>query len=92
MGLGLGRGVGYRSSFDAALGWPGYYYPYAAYPYAPYPYYVPAAPAVTVVQQAPPVMAPPAPAAAPAAAAVSAQSYYYCNKPKGYYPYGAVLQ
>ena len=45
------------------------------YPYGPYPYYGPAASPITVVQ---PV---------PAAVTPAAQSWYYCDKPKGYYPY-----
>ena len=65
-------------------------YPYP-YPYAyPYDYYPPTyvypAP-VTVVPQAPAVIVPQA--APPQAQAPTAgpDSYYYCTKPKGYYPY-----
>ena len=63
---------------------PWYPYPPAYYPpayYAPPPVYV--AP--------PPVYAPPPaayyPPAPPATIAPQAQSWYYCDKPKGYYPY-----
>lgn len=73
-GWGLGAGLGVGLGVDALWGWPGYY--------APYPYYgVPVAPAVTIIQQAPVVVAPPVAVAAPV------QSYYYCDSPKGYYPY-----
>jgi hypothetical protein len=82
-GLGLGA-LGVGLGVDALLGWPGYYpygpYAYEPYPYAPYaygaayPYYGPAAP-MQAVQQAPAPMA-----SAP-------QSWYYCDNPKGYYPY-----
>ncbi|HYB58490.1 MAG TPA: hypothetical protein VEK12_20190 [Alphaproteobacteria bacterium] len=59
-------------------GWP-YYYPYPYYPdYYAYPdYYPPVAPAV---------VAPPAPAA-PAGAPAASNMWYYCDNPKGYYPY-----
>jgi hypothetical protein len=73
-GLGLGLGLG----VDAALGWPGYYYPYGAYPY--YPYYAPVAPAVTVLEAPPTVVATAPPAQ---------QYWYYCANPAGYYPYVA---
>lgn len=71
---------------------PGYYLPYPYYyPVSPYyypPYYPPVmerpAPQVYIEQ-------PPAPAALPAPAApdasASANYWYYCAKPKGYYPY-----
>jgi hypothetical protein len=56
-------------------GWP--YYPYAYYPDYLYPgYYPPVAPTAVVPQ------APAAPAAAPAQS-----MWYYCDNPKGYYPY-----
>ncbi|MDR3438047.1 hypothetical protein [Telmatospirillum sp.] len=68
---------------DVMMGWPGYY-DYAPYPY-PYPYayptYVVPAPTTTIIQQAPVTI--PAPAA---------QYYYYCDNPKGYYPYVATCQ
>jgi len=76
-GLGLGLGLG-LAPWAFAPG-PDYYaYPYGyPYPYAYPPVTVaPAAPA-TVIQQAPPVVQAPAVAA----------SYYYCDQPKGYYPY-----
>lgn len=69
--------------------WPGYYYgPYASYPpdyvYPPvYAYPVVPAPPVVIQQPAPaPVPPPVAQQQAPAPT-----SYYYCKKPKGYYPY-----
>jgi len=77
-GLGVGVGVG------ALLSWPGYYYPYASYPY---PYYAPPIQPVTVIQQAPVAQSAVAPSTTTAVAAGSAPSYYYCNSPKGYYPY-----
>jgi hypothetical protein len=89
-GPGLGIGLGLGLGVDALLGWPGYYSPYQPYGYPYYYpnsyYYPPAAPAVTVVQQAAPqqVQVAPAPVAAPQAAQ---QFYYYCENPKGYYPY-----
>jgi len=49
------------------------------YPYGPYAYPYPAYP-TTVIQQVP-VAVPAAPA-----------SYYYCDNPKGYYPYVASCQ
>jgi hypothetical protein len=64
---------------DGRFGWwwftGGYWYFYPQ-PIYPYPDYVP--PAV-VVQQAPPV-----PSGLP-----PAQNWYYCDNPKGYYPYVA---
>jgi hypothetical protein len=74
-GWGVGVGVATGLALDAALAGPPYYYPYAPYPY-PYP-----VPAVTVVQ---PVAVP---AAAPVAAPASNQTWYYCENPRGYYPY-----
>ena len=78
--------------------WGDPYWPYGPrYPYYPYyPYYEPSAPAVTVIQPAPvlitpPAAAPPAPAAISSAPAAQA-SYYYCAKPKGYYPYVKTCQ
>jgi hypothetical protein len=77
------------SSFSLFLGFPAYY-PYPAYayypPYPAYSYgygygysypppYYPPAPPVTVVQQTPPLG--PAPV----------QNWYYCDDPRGYYPY-----
>lgn len=55
-------------------GWP--YYPYPYYPdYYTYPdYYPPVAPATVVPQ-------------APATAAPAQSMWYYCDNPKGYYPY-----
>jgi hypothetical protein len=77
-------GGGARFSFF--FGWPGYYaypayYPAYVYPSYVYPSYVypsyayPYYPPVTVVQQVPP------PGPAPI------QYWYYCDNPKGYYPY-----
>ena len=51
------------------------YYPY--YPYYPPAYYPPYYPSPVVVTQ--PVATAPAPAAA--------QTWYYCDNPRGYYPY-----
>jgi hypothetical protein len=51
-----------------------YPYPYPAYNYAP-PYYPPAPPTTVVQQQAPPRG--PAPV----------QYWYYCDNPRGFYPY-----
>ncbi len=65
-------GGGWGAGLAPWWGWP-YYYP-GYYPYA----YEPAAP-VTVIQQ------PSAPAAAPAPS--TAQTWYYCDSSKGYYPY-----
>jgi hypothetical protein len=60
-----------------------------AYPYAyPYPYYYGPPPVIyappPVVYAPPPVVytPPPAPVVAP-----QAQTWYYCDNPKGYYPY-----
>jgi hypothetical protein len=58
-------------------GYPGYYYPPPYYPPAYYP------PAVVAVPTAPPTYVEQAPAAQAPAASV----WYYCTKPKGYYPY-----
>lgn len=67
--------------FGLSIGIPySYPYPYYAYPYYPYPYYppvvaVPATPPVYIEQDR----------------QQSAQEgnyyWYYCDKPKGYYPY-----
>ena len=65
--------VGVGVGFGPYWGWP-YPYPY------PYPYY--AAPPVVY---APTIYAAPAPA--PVARMPPAQSWYYCDNPKGYYPY-----
>ena len=57
--------------------------PYPYYPYYPYyPSYYPAPAYYPPAYAAPAAVAP---AAAPAPAA--AQSWYYCDNPKGYYPY-----
>ncbi len=73
-----GRHDGRRGYWWVAAGiW--YFYPSPVYPY-PDPY----TPPVMVINQQPPVMvAPPA----PAPAQQPAQSWYYCNSAKGYYPY-----
>ena len=78
------------SSFSLFFGFPAFYpypaysyypaYPYPAYPYPAYSYsyappYYPPAPPVTMAQQAPP------PGPAPV------QYWYYCDNPRGYYPY-----
>jgi hypothetical protein len=66
-------------SGSIALGpwWPGYGgYPGYPYAYYPAPYY-PTPP--VVVQQQPQVYAKPAPS--------QSDYWYYCEKPKGYYPY-----
>jgi len=77
----------------AGWGWapyPGYYAPYPYYEYPPayaYPAPVTVVPQVQVVTP-PPVAAPQAQAQARAQAPGAApDSYYYCTKPKGYYPY-----
>jgi hypothetical protein len=67
-------GWGWGSSVSFFWGWPGFYgYPYYAPPYAYYP-----APA--------PVYYPPA-AVQAAPGPAPTQSWYYCDNPKGYYPY-----
>ncbi|HUB94545.1 MAG TPA: hypothetical protein VL993_01420 [Stellaceae bacterium] len=71
--VGVGVGVG------PYWGWP---YAYNPYPY-PYPYYYPAPPVV----YAPPVAYVPPPAPAPTVVAPQAQSWYFCDNPRGYYPY-----
>lgn len=64
----------------------GYWYPYPR-PFYPYPIYVPepvyVAPAPVYV---PPVYVPPV-YAPPVASAPPAQYWYYCDNPRGYYPY-----
>jgi len=77
---------------DPLFGWPGYYYPNsyayppASYPY-PYTYYAPTAAPVTIIQQIPPAAVyAPVPDPMPVAVA-TLPAYYYCNNPKGYYPY-----
>ena len=70
----------------AAGAW--YFYPSPVYPY-PDPY----TPPVVVSNQPPVVVAPQAPmvaapqTAAPAPAQAPAQTWYYCESAKGYYPY-----
>ncbi len=55
-------------------------YPYPVYPY-PYPAYVYPAPPVVIERPAPIIVeSPPAPPPAQ-------QYWYYCEDPKGYYPY-----
>jgi len=66
-----GGGVGW-GPWVGFWGWPDYPYPY--YPDYGYPYYYPPVAPVTVVPPAPAVAAPQA-------------SWYYCDNPKGYYPY-----
>ena len=58
-----------------------YYYPYPAYSYAyPYPYAAaPAYPAAPPYPQQPPVVAQNGPP--------PQQNWYYCDNPRGYYPY-----
>ena len=79
-----GRHEGRRGWWWVAAGiW--YFYPAPVYPY-PDPYIPP----VTVINQQPPVVvAPQAPAQAPVQpqSPPSAQSWYYCDSAKGYYPY-----
>lgn len=72
IGLGLGLGLGY------GLGYYGrpYYYPY--YPYYAYP------PAVVTVPVTPPVYIQQSP---PVTQQYPSGYWYYCNDPKGYYPY-----
>jgi len=85
-----GGGSWHHGWYDGRLGWwwvvGGLWYPYAA-PIYPYP--DPYAPPV-VVQQAPPPavviqQTPPAPSVS--TAAPPSQVWYYCEEPKGYYPY-----
>jgi hypothetical protein len=68
---------------------PAPWYPYPPAYYAPPPVYYPPAP--VYVQPAPVYVAPPPPVyyppAQPATVAPQAQSWYYCDNPKGYYPY-----
>jgi len=64
------------------VGFPAVYAPYPYYPYYPYYYYPPAYYPPYYAAPAPAPAAAPAPAQAPAA-----QSWYYCDNPKGYYPY-----
>jgi hypothetical protein len=52
----------------------GYWYPYPV-PYYPYPVYIP--PAVAVQPAPPPVYS----------GAPPTQNWYFCNNPRGYYPY-----
>ena len=59
----------------------GVWYPYDQ-PTYPFPAYAPAAP---VMEAPPPVVAAPAMPAGPPSA--QAQTWYYCENPKGYYPY-----
>ncbi len=65
------------SSFSLFFGFPAYsYYPaYPAYPYPAYSYAPSYYPPVTMAQQAPPPGPPPV------------QYWYYCDNPRGYYPY-----
>lgn len=88
---GLWRGGNWHHGrHDGRLGWwwvvagTWYFYPQPVYPY-PDPYQPP----VVVVQPSPvEVQAPPSPSAAPQPAApAAAQSWYYCEAAKGYYPY-----
>jgi hypothetical protein len=59
-------------------------YPYYVYPYYPYyPYYAAYPPAYPVSPPAESTSPPPPAAAGPA----PQQSWYYCNDPKGFYPY-----
>ncbi len=81
---------GWRHSWhDGRLGWwwvaggMWYFYPQPVYPY-PDPY-IP--PTVVIEQPAPVVIQAPAPA--PVVRAPAAQFWYYCEAPKGYYPYVA---
>lgn len=78
---------GGRMGWWWVLGGTWYFYPQPIYPY-PDPYVPP-----TVVIQQPPqvVVQTPAPTAptAPAANPTVAQWWYYCEAPKGYYPYVA---
>lgn len=66
----------YYPSYPAYQAYP-YYPPYPAYGYAPSyaPSYYPPSPPVTMAQQGPP------PGPAPV------QYWYYCDNPRGYYPY-----
>ncbi len=70
-------GPRYSFSFGFPL-----YYPYA-YPYPAYPYYPPAYSYTYVAPSyAPPVTVAQAPAGPP-----PQQNWYYCDNPRGYYPY-----
>jgi hypothetical protein len=59
-----------------------YYYPTPVYPY-PDPYLPPVAVAPPAVPAPPPAVMPPPPPAGPP------QAYYFCDRPRGYYPYVA---
>jgi hypothetical protein len=70
-------GWGWGPSVSLFWGWPGFYgYPYYEPPYAYYP-----APAPVYYPPAAPEAAQTSPGPAPA------QSWYYCDNPRGYYPY-----
>lgn len=62
-------------------------------PVVPAPWYYAPPPVVyappPVVYAPPPVVYAPAPVAAPAYVSQSTQNWYYCDKPRGYYPYVA---
>ena len=73
------RGGGPRIGFGIAIG-PGWGYPYYGPGYYPGYYYPPYAPSVVV--QSPPVYLEQNPAPATAD-----NSWYYCDRPQGYYPY-----
>ncbi len=90
-----GGGCCWGSRLSFSFGWPAYYYGgygfydypayYPSYAYA-YPYYPPYYPPVYVLPSPPPVtiiQQPPAIAAAPP----PVQYWYYCDNPRGYYPY-----
>jgi hypothetical protein len=70
-----------RTFFSVGIGVPlvpgPFYYP-PPYVYAPPP---------AVVYTPPPVVYAPSAPAQPAYASQSAQAWYYCDNPKGYYPY-----
>jgi len=83
----------YRGPHGGRLGWwwivggIWYFYPQPVYPY-PDPY----VPPVVVVPQAampapPPVVAAPPVAAPPPAGPAAPSNWYYCESPRGYYPY-----
>jgi hypothetical protein len=80
----VGFGFGYPYYPAPYYGYPGYYYGYPGY--YPDPYYY-AYPPPAVYAPPPAVYAPPPVAATPGAP--PPQSWYYCDDPKGYYPYVA---
>ena len=80
-----GSRVGVQIVYGGPIGWPGYYRPYYAFP----GYYVASPMAVypspVVVESSPPVYI--ERGSVGTSDAASAEYWYYCRKPRGYYPY-----